>query len=226
VNAVGRIFIMAEMHGRDLLRRHVALVLLVALPLSFYLTSSGTKEDAIATGGVAMAFAVGGATLFSALSSMDVDQRLVLAGYQPIELLLGRVAFLAPLAIVIAGGFTALMAVKSNPAQAGPLLLGVSMVALQAVPFGLVVGAVVPRELEGTLVLIGVVGIELAVSANSVVSKVLPFYGPRRLIEAGITGRGALFGPLVQTAAYGLGMLILARVFVGPRLAVTRHQEA
>ena len=37
MKALQRVLIMAEMHGRDLTRRHVALGLLVALPLSFYL---------------------------------------------------------------------------------------------------------------------------------------------------------------------------------------------
>ena len=46
MESLRRITIMAEMHGRDLTRRHAALGLLVALPLSFYLASMsiGTKS--------------------------------------------------------------------------------------------------------------------------------------------------------------------------------------
>jgi hypothetical protein len=223
VNTLQRLVILAEMHGRDLLRRHVAVALLVALPLSFYLTSAGNGPSAMAAGGVSMAFAVGGATLFSALSSIEVDQRLVLCGYRPLELLAGRLVFLGPLGIVIAGGFTALMVALSHPADAALLLLGVVMVALQAVPFGLAVAAIAPRELEGTLVLIGVVGIQLATGAGSVVAKLLPFYGPRRLIELGVSGHGGTAGPLLQTALYGLALLAVARIFIGPRLSVARH---
>ncbi len=222
VRTAGRVLIMAEMHGRDLMRRHIALALLVALPASFYLTSGGSSRDAVSTGGVSMAFAVGGATLFSALSAIDVDQRLVMVGYRPLELLLGRLLFLGPLGVVIAGLFTAMMVGISHPHDGSMVFLGVTMVALQAVPFGLAVAAAVPRELEGTLVLIGVVGIQLAVRANAVVAKTLPFYGPRRLIEAGVTGHGEVWGPLVQTALYGLALLVVARMFIGPRLAVRR----
>ena len=71
---------MGEMHGRDLTRRHVALGLLVALPLSFYLASSAQATESFVAGGVGMAFSVSGATLFSILSSTEVDQRLVLGG--------------------------------------------------------------------------------------------------------------------------------------------------
>ena len=223
MTAPQRVVMMAEMHGRDLVRRRVALALLVALPLSFYLASAGSGDGAVATGGVGMAFAVAGAALFSELSSADVDQRLVLGGYRPFELLLGRLMFLGPLGLVIAAGFSVLMVAVSHPADGWLVLLGVAAVAVVAVPFGLAVGAGIARELEGTLVLIGVVGIQLAVAPDSMVSKILPFYGPRQLLEAGMTGTGAVAGPLLLSVVYAVVLLLLARVFVGPRLGLVSH---
>jgi hypothetical protein len=220
MNPLQRIMIMAEMHARDLLRRHIAIALLIALPLSFYLASQGSGRDAIASGGIGMAFAVSGATLFSAISSLAVDQRLVLGGYRPIELLIGRVLFLGPLGLVIAALFAGLMGAVSHPER--PVLLGVAVgiVALQSVPFGLAVAAIVPRELEGTLVVIGVVGMQMATHGSGVVSKTLPFYGPRRLIDVAVSGDGSVAGALLQTALYGLALLVIARVFIGTRLVV------
>lgn len=218
-----RMLIMAEMHGRDLIRRHVAIGLLVALPASFYLSSAGSGRDAVGTGGVAMAFAVGGATVFSALSSSEVDQRLVMGGYRPLELLVGRLLFLGPFGIVVSGLFTALMAPIAHPDSPGVLLLGVSAVAVVAVPFGIAVAAVVPRELEATLVLIGVVGVQLAVEHTSTVAKTLPFYGPRLVIANAVSGHGALAAPLLEGAAYAVALLLIARVFIGPRLSVRAH---
>lgn len=112
------------------------------------------------------------------LSSRDVDQRLVLCGYRPIELLLGRLLFPGPFGLVIAAGFATLTWAVSHPERPWLLFVGVAMVTLVSVPFGLAVGAAVPNELEGTLVLIGVVGMQLAASPDSIVAKVLPFYGP------------------------------------------------
>ncbi|QXC59667.1 ABC transporter permease [Aquihabitans sp. G128] len=218
-----RILIMAEMHGRDLTRRHVALGLLVALPLSFYLASSRDSSQALSAGGIGMAFAVSGATLFSVLSSQGVDQQLVLGGYRPIELLVGRLLFLGPLGLVIAAGFTALMSAVSHPARPAVLVLGVALVALQSVPFGLAVGSALPRELEGTLVLIGVVGMQLAVGPDAGVAKVLPFYGPRQLIEAATGNGGAVLVPVAQTAVYGVALLLVARVFMDRHIAVEHH---
>jgi predicted nucleic acid-binding protein len=130
MKALSRVVMMAEMHGRDLVRRHAALGLLVALPLSFYLASAGDDSRAPVTGGIGMSFAVSGAALFSIMSARAVDQRLVLAGYRPLELLLGRVAFLGPLALSIAAGFAVLMARLSHPARIWIVVLGLATVAL------------------------------------------------------------------------------------------------
>jgi len=223
MDAARRVLIMAEMHGRDLIRRHIALALLVALPLTFYFTSAGSGKSAVASGGIGLAFAVAGATLFSALSSLEVDQRLVLAGYRPFELLLGRLLFLAPVGLAMAAAFATLMAGISHSSNVWLLGLGVALVALQSVPLGLAIGAVVPRELEGTLVLIGIVGTQLAVRPTGVVAKTLPFYGPRRLIQDSIIGHGQVWGPLAQTLLYGVALLITARIALGPRLSVIHH---
>jgi len=221
MNAIRRVLLMAEMHGRDLIRRYVALALLVALPLAFYLASVSDDRSAV-TGGVGMAFAISGASLFSVLSAQEVDQRLVLCGYRPVELLLGRLGFLGPLGLVIAALFAGLMELLSHPARPFVLALGLAVTALQAVPFGLAVGAAVPRELEGTLTIIGVIGVQLATTSTDVGAKILPFYGPRRLIEASFVRNAPMGGPVLQTLAYGIGLLIVARLLVGRRVVVRR----
>lgn len=225
MKSLRRILIMAEMHGRDLTMRHAALALLVALPLSFYLASIGNHHRAIVAGGVGMAFAISGATLFSVLSSSEVDQRLVLSGYRPHELLLGRLVFLGPMGLTIGAAFAVLMSTVSHPARPWLTFVGVGAVALQSIPFGLAVGAAVPRELEGTLVLIGVVGMQLAAPSTSVVSHVLPFYGPQELLSASMSGHGPIAVPLLLTFVYGFALLVLARLLVGRRVAVAHHSR-
>lgn len=225
MSSLRRVTMMAEMHGRDLTRRHVALGLLIALPLSFYLASVGNGDDSIVAGGVGMAFAVSGATLFSVLSANEVDQRLVLAGYRPHELLLGRVAFLGPLGLAIGVAFSALMTAVSAPARPWLTFVGVAAVALESIPFGLAVGAAVPRELEGTLVLIGVVGLQLSTSPSSVVSRLLPFHGPQELIRSSLTTTGPVLWPLIATCLYGIALFVLARILMARRVAVMRHSH-
>ena len=219
-----RILIMAEMHGRDLLRRHAAMLLLVALPLAFYLSSGHSRPSAVTTGGVGMAFAIAGATFFSTRYSDEVDQRLVLGGYRPIDLLLGRLLFLGPLGLVIAGGFTVLMTSLSHTHQPWIVLLGIGIVALQSIPLGLAVGAGVANELEGTLVIIGVVGIQMAAPPGSVVAKLLPFHEPQAVIVAGVNGHGGIWLPLLWSALYGISLMTLARILLRSRLDVAAHR--
>lgn len=224
MNSVRRVLTMCEMHGRDLIGHHIAVALLVLLPLSFYFSSAseGGAHPFVA-GGVGMAFSISGATLFSVLSSREVDQRLVLAGYRPLELLLGRLLFLGPFGLLIAAAFSTLMWTVSHPSHVWLLWFGVGMVALQAVVFGLAVGAAVPNDLEGTLVLIGVVGMQLATRADSLVAKLLPFYGPRRLIDASAEAAGPIAWPSLLTVAYGVALLVAARLFVSKRVSIVRH---
>jgi hypothetical protein len=220
MNARQRTVIMTEMHGRDLLRRHVALALLLALPLCFYVSAvSQGGRYAVPSGAIGMAFAVSGAALFSALSALAVDQRLVLSGYRPAELLAARLLFLGGLAVAVAAGFATLMSAVSHPAR--PVLLGVAVavVGLQAVPFGLAVAAVVPRELEGTLLVIGVVGMQIAAHPNTWLARVLPFYGPRRLVDAAVSGSGGLLVPALLALAYGAALLIVGELFGARRLS-------
>jgi hypothetical protein len=226
MESLRRIGIMGEMHGRDLLRRHAALALLLALPLCFYLASVGAGDRAVVNGGVGLAFAISSATLFSILSSSEVDQRLVLGGYRPHELLLGRLAFLGPMALGLAVAFSALMTVVSEPTRPWLTFVGVAAVALLSIPFGLAVGAGVPRELEGTLVLIGVVGMQLAMEPSSVLSRILPFHGPQELIISSLSTHGPIAWPLVQTVVYAAFFFVLARLLVSHRVEVTRHARS
>jgi hypothetical protein len=85
-----RILVPAENAGRELARRRLALGLLTALPLAFYGARAHHPDHAAITGGIAMAFSIAGASIFAALTAREADQRLVLAGYRPYELLLGR----------------------------------------------------------------------------------------------------------------------------------------
>jgi hypothetical protein len=204
--SASRFLVPAEMTGRELLRRPVALGLLTALPLAFYEAQAHHSSHAVVTGGIAMAFSIAGASIFAALTARPVDQRLVLAGYRPHELLLGRLVLLELFGLVVAGLFSVVMVLGTGPSDAWALVGGVVLVAVMSVPFGLAVGTVVPHELEGVLVLIGVVGVQLTLESTQTIAKLLPFWGPDRLIQRSIDptiGAGAAV-PVVLVYAIGL----------------------
>lgn len=206
-----RVIVPAMMTGRELRRRRVAMGLLTGLPLAFYGSSiSEGAHHAAVTGGIAMAFSVAGASIFSALTARPVDERLVLAGYRPYELLLGRFLFLELFGVVVATVFSVVMVLGTGPQHPVLLGVGVELVAVTSVPFGLAVGSLAPHELEGVLMLIGVVGIQLTLGSGQTTAKLLPFWGAQRVIGRSV-GVNVATGPAPLVAvAYAAALLALA----------------
>jgi hypothetical protein len=217
-----RVATVAEMQVRELARRPLVVALLTALPLAFYAASAGQSPDAAVTGGLAMAFSTGGVAIFSALAFGAVDGRLALSGYRPAELLLGRLLALEGFGVCIAGLFAAVMIAGTGPARPGLLVGGLVAVALISAPFGLAVGELVPRDLEATLVLIGVVGVELTIGSDSGLAKALPFWGADRLLDESLRSHGGVGGALFAAAAYTGALLIAALALQARRVGIRR----
>lgn len=213
-----RILVPAEMCGRELVRRRVALGLLTALPLAFYLAQSGHSEHAPVTGGIAMAFSLAGASIFAALTARAVDQRLTLAGYRPIELLIGRLILLEAFGVAVAALFSAVLVIGSNPAHPWVLVGGVELVAVISVPFGLAVGALAPHELEGVLIMIGVVGIQLTLDSTQTVAKALPFWGPQRVLQRSLDATVSIGAAVPVGIAYAAVLLAAAAYVMHKRV--------
>ena len=228
MSGLARIAIAAEMQGRDLMRRHVALALLVALPLAFYLSLLGEPDDpfTLVAAGIGMGWSTAGAALFSVLAARHSDPRLVLAGYRPGELLLGRLVLLEALALALLVVVAALVVAASRPPHTGSLLAGLALCAWIGVPLGLAAAALLPRELEGTLAIVGVVGIDMSVPPTAAAAPALPFYGASDLLHAAAgSGDGGL-GAVAHALAYGLGLLLVAVALWTRRFRVRRRAAA
>jgi preprotein translocase subunit Sec61beta len=208
--SIRRITVPAEMTGRELARRRVALGLLTVLPLAFYEAQSHHSNHAIVTGGIAMAFSIAGASIFAALTARPVDERLVLAGYHPRELLFGRLVLLELFGLAVAGLFSVVMALGTGPSELWALIVGVVLVTVASVPFGLAVGSLAPSELEGVLILIGVVGVTLTLESTQTIAKLLPFWGSQRLLEHAIDPSVSVGAAIPVSLLYALAMLALA----------------
>jgi hypothetical protein len=205
-----RILVPAEMTGRELARRGFALGLLTALPLAFYGASTHSGSNAVITGGIAMAFSIAGASIFVALTARPVDQRLALAGYRPYELLLGRLLLLEAFGVAVSGVFSVVMVFGTGPPHPWLLAAGVGLVAFTSVPFGLAVGALMPNELEGVLILIGVVGVQLTLQSTQTLAKVLPFWGAQRLLQHSIEGTVSIGAAVPVNLAYAATLFLAA----------------
>jgi hypothetical protein len=201
MNRLQQLLTIAEMQGRDLLRRRGALLMLAAMPLAFYFALLGKGGYAITTGGVGMAFSVSGAALFSMLAAKRIEPRLVLAGYRPLDLLLGRLLLLETLGLVIVLLTTALMTLVSQPPHPEFVLAGIALTVWVAVPLGLAIATLIARELEGVLAAIAVVGVQLSLPIDSPAAPFLPLYGPLQILAHG----GGIHASLLAGAGSGLG---------------------
>jgi hypothetical protein len=207
-----RLITIAEMQGRDLLRRRGSLLMLAAMPIAFYFALLGKGAAAITTGGVGMAFSVSGAALFSMLAARRIEPRLVLAGFRPVELLLGRLMLLEVLGIAIVAVTSALISLVSKPARPDLVFAGIALTVWVAVPLGLAIATIIAKELEGVLAAIALVGVQLSLPIDSAAARFLPLYGPLRILSRVGGGSGGLLGGLAGGLAYGLALSLIAIV--------------
>ncbi len=213
---LSRILTVANMQARDLARRRLVMGILVALPLPFYLSRAGEEQRAFAAGAIGVGWCVGGAGMFLALASRRADARLVLSGYRPTELLAGRLLFLGGVALILVAFYSVLMIGLSDPREPTALVAGIALMGSIAVPLGLALAALVPRELEAALMLIAIMGVEMGLPTGSAMAPALPLYGPLKLMQvaAGFeTGMGAAVLHSLASAAVllALAMTIFAR---------------
>jgi hypothetical protein len=203
--------------GRDLLRRRGALALLIALPGAFYLSVSG--EDippgeepwTLTVGAIGIAWAVAGGAFYLALSAQRVDTRLLLGGYQRSQLLAGRLAFLTLFGTAVAAIYTIGLGIATR-AEPIALALALFTTGLVAVAVGLALAALLPRELEGTIALVLVVGVQSSVPVTSPVAPYLPFYGPTQLLRVGWFSTGSVIPWLAHAAMAATIILVAAAV--------------
>src|SRR5262249_10035408 len=100
----------------------------------------------------------------------------------------------------------AVMVAGTRPAHPGEVFAGVILTGLAAVPLGLALGALLPRELEAVLVLIGIVGVQVTAQPDTVISALLPFHDARQLLDAAVSTPAAVWPRLAVTAAYAAAL--------------------
>lgn len=225
-----RLAAVVRMQFRDLFRRRVALVLLTVIPLAYYgVLAAGGGHDAgyaIVTGALGMAWPVAGGPMFAVLAAYRVDPLLVLAGYQPSELVLGRLVTGVAVGGLIGVVAFAVMAGTSRPPHPGMLAVAMALIVVGAVPLGLAIAALLPRDLEATLVLILVVGIEMAVPKLSPTAAAFPFFASGHFLAAaggtGLSSDVSLLGPTLVSSAWAAGLMALALWVWWRRVGVAR----
>lgn len=197
----------------DLARRRTALVLLVALPFAVY---AGTSSAYFLV--LVAAWSIATLALYSWAFAQGMERRLVIVGARPGVLFAGRAAALSGLAVLVATVGAALFWAADRDAERPSAMVAALFAAcLLAVPLGALVGQLLPRELEGTLTLMVVMGVHFAIAGASAGSwtRVLPFDGPARLVDFGYSGRVGTSYAVEAAVQCGAAAVVLAACAAG-----------
>ncbi|HEX5543503.1 MAG TPA: hypothetical protein VFX60_18445 [Micromonospora sp.] len=208
-----KLLTVTEMMCRDLARRRAALGLLAILPLLFYLARHDSQpEKAIRFAGLGLAWAVSTAGLFTSNTTKSVESRLRQIGFQIHHLYLGTLTALLALGTLLGAAYFTLIAVDQNLQRPWGVALEFILTILVAAPLGLLISAVAPRDLEGTLILIALTALQFLVDPAQRAAKLLPFWSTREIgiyaVEAG-------------AIEYLRNGLIHAAIFIAALLAAT-----
>ncbi|MBU2668870.1 hypothetical protein KOI35_35710 [Actinoplanes bogorensis] len=173
--------VVANLSAREVSRRRAALLLVVSLPFWFYLARrdlSGQSTRALTLG---IGWAVSTLTLFVVNASRGVDPRLRLTGASVLGIIGGRLLAMTGIGVLLALGYWGLVAVDQDLFHlwaAGPMML---ITALVAAPLGSLIGAILPRELDGALALLCISSVQMLADPAGLLAKVMPFWSAREV---------------------------------------------
>lgn len=212
-----KILTVAEMTLRELARRRRAIGFLLLMPLAFYVVRHEYLGQSIRSLFLGIGWAVSTAALFATVAGRTVDPRLVLSGYRAWQVYAGRLLGLWAAGVVLALPFLVLIRIDAPQVRFGPIALAMAFCVAVAAPFGLFIGLLLPREFEGTLVLLTAVSMQMMVDPADGKSRVLPFWSSREIGTYAVDGEGEWGQGIVHGVAYTAGLVLLVAVIVAVR---------
>jgi hypothetical protein len=223
-----RTFVVVEMIGRDLARRRAVLALLALVPLAFYLIRRGENPgQAIRLAGLGLAWAVSTAALFTSNAAGPVEARLRLTGFRPRHLFLGRLAALYGVGLLLGLLYLGVIVVDQAPQRPWAVAVGLALTLLVAAPLGLCIGAIAPRDLEGTLILITLTAMQFLVDPDQRYARALPFWSTREVTTYAVepVSNAYLHRGLAHAGIYTAVLLMVTGALVAVRLRRRRHLD-
>ena len=165
----------------------------------------------------AAAFLAGLIGLFQVISARQADDRLALCGFRRWELYVTRLGTVLGVSLVAA---TAAFAVLAWRIEVAAPVAAFGTLALAGLLYGLVgvlVGALLPRELEGSLVLVFLADFDTFVASGLAdvdpsIATLLPLHYPHELFTAAVRDGGVAASDAFAAAGYllALALLVLA----------------
>jgi len=224
---MNKILVVAEMTVREIARRRTVLILLLLLPLAFYFSRRGDAYwQSVRFVCLGIGWALSTAALFAASGARGIEPRLRLSGYATRHLYLGRLLALWAVGLVLSTPYWLLIRFDLPQVRHGAVALILVLTVLISAPFGLAVSALLPRELEGMLVLLTVVAMQMMLNPEGTAAFLLPYWFSREIgIYAIETGSSVshVFSGLAHAGIVLTLLLTVVAVASGLRLRRRTH---
>lgn len=221
-----KVFVVAEMALREIGRRRAVLVIMMVLPLAFYLSRRGDfVGQSIRFLCLGLGWALSTAALFAGSAARAVEPRLRLSGYRGWHLVLGRLIALWTLGALLSLPYFLLVRFDQDEVRYAAIALIMALTVVVAVLFGLALSALLPRELEGALVLLVVVSMQMMLNPANVLSRALPFWFSREIGTYAIdhTDPGYLYRGVAHGLIFATALAALVSIAAGIRLRRRGH---
>jgi hypothetical protein len=196
----------------SILRRPLAVIGLLALPVAFYAVSHDAVGRSLRALVFGLSWSLSTIAFFATGYARQLEPRLVLAGWRARSLHQGRTAGLLAFALAIAAALWVLVAVDQPVRSIGAVGLAFAVSAVVAVASGIALGGLVASELQGALVLFFFAGLQSVANPFDTWTRVLPFWSTRELSTWAVDGPGV--GSLAEGLLHALVLVGLCALAV------------
>lgn len=205
---------------RAVTRRRLAVAILVLMPIAFYFVTHDTVGRSVRSLAFGVSWAVGTVAFFATLAARDLEPRLRLAGWRNLDLLVGRVAGLGAVVASLTLGFGILVAVDQDVRSVWAVFVTFAVTGTVAVAVGTAIGTLLGKEMEGTLILFFLAGLQAIANPFDTWSRALPFWSSRELGTWAIDGPAV--GSLPEALIHAFGVVLVCASVVGVASVVER----
>jgi len=160
--------------------------------------------------------------LVQMISAREADRRLVQAGYPPHVLLATRLATLAGVTAVVAAVNFGVLQLLVGPEAPALTFVFLALAGVVYAFIGALVGAILPRLFEGSLVVVFLAMMDAFLSGDSPLAAdvpgfvaYFPLYHPKELLQAAVFEGSFATGDLAFVVGYALALLVLVTAVFG-----------
>ena len=211
---------------KELAARKLALVALLMVPFAFY---AARRSDAgwqgIRMACMGLSWAVSTVSLFSIQTALPIEPRLRLNGAKAASLYFGRLLGLLVIATIVATLYCVVVLLDQDVESTYAIVAALTASVWISVPLGMLVGRLIPREFEGMLVLITVVGLQTIMDPERDSAKALPLWGIRNFLNYAVEGEGNIRNGVLHAVGYMIFLSVGGYVAASTALRSRKHMR-